>query len=757
MDDAGSPVSTLYRARSEYNLKSSAHSPTQESSSSAYHSKSSSTDRQSHTPWHAQIVRAMYAYLSSGENQLSFHEGDLVALIGERNKGWQFGENLRTQCTGWFPLAYTEIMNEPILSPVHTNDVGGYSERNGISHEDNNGGTTPTTSSGAPSGNSTLEQAYNTRKFGDSLHRFHANAKQIRRAVGSNSIPPPAAPAPEPKHSPPSNKKVGQQHRPRTRSTKLDHTSDSNTAPSPHSGGIKTSLSAFNLSNGRSDRGNGPQNSKEKGGQTAASMSLHGSNDSGFSVDPRQQPEVDYSDDELTSQQKRNPSRRKILRQIEENNNSTMNTATINRRSNTLKQARSQVNLLENNILSDSPEDLTKDSKKLIKRSKSFWKFGKNSSGTEILEGMALWKHKDLINVKLEKARNKKKDSMEEHTSDGGASSDSDTINNNNINDSRHSSEKNASTLEPKVKERSYQQQKRLSEKSHSPRASEANTNDNFKMVADYNKCFHEDDDDGLMLKTINRKNIVQQYANSSSGSDSETESDVTTDDPYDCIIVNDQKISKTKSEKNYFPNVSEIGRKLEEFSKYNNKKNVIQEKNNMNIIMYRSRENDDVIPYGDKRNTFKTFQAERQDSDTKQHEETYYNESTFKRNKNQDIQDYHDEWESKGKMTKMRNRSSYESIDSENENEKHPKNDRMARHQQYYDSNTEDGLSDSSKKRNTIEKTKSKKHSSKYENRDYDDDTLKQRSKFLKNGNMYGPWYDLWGLDSTGEIQNKQ
>nr|CAH7750699.1 unnamed protein product [Callosobruchus chinensis] len=118
MDDAGSPVSTLYRARSEYNLKSSAHSPTQESSSSAYHSKSSSTDRQSHTPWHAQIVRAMYAYLSSGENQLSFHEGDLVALIGERNKGWQFGENLRTQCTGWFPLAYTEIMNEPILSPV---------------------------------------------------------------------------------------------------------------------------------------------------------------------------------------------------------------------------------------------------------------------------------------------------------------------------------------------------------------------------------------------------------------------------------------------------------------------------------------------------------------------------------------------------------------------------------------------------------------------------------------------------------------
>ncbi|CAH1999894.1 unnamed protein product [Acanthoscelides obtectus] len=751
MDDAGSPVSTLYRARSEYNLKSSAHSPTQENGSSAYHSKSSSTDRQSHTPWHAQIVRAMYAYLSSGENQLSFHEGDLVALIGERNKGWQFGENLRTQCTGWFPLAYTEIMNEPILSPVHTNDVGGYSDRNGISHEDN-GGTTPTTSSGAPSGNSTLEQAYNTRKFGDSLHRFHANAKQIRRAVGSNSIPPPAAPAPEPKQSPSSNKKSGQQHRSRTRSTKMEHQSDSNSMPSPHSGGIKTSLSAFNLSNGRSDRGSGPPNSQEKGGQTA----LHGSNDSGFSVDPRQQPEVDYSDDEVT-QQKRNPSRRRIIRQIEENNN-VQNTATINRRSNTLKQARSQVNLVENNILSDNPQDLTKDSKTLIKRSKSFWKFGKNSSSTEILEGMALWKHKDLINVKLEAARNNKKDSMEEQTSDGDESSDSDTINNNNINDGHHSSGKNSSTMEPKVKERSYQQQKRMNEKSYSPRASEINANDNFKMVSDYNKCFHEDDDDGLMLKTINRKKIVQQYANSSSGSDSETESDVTTDDPYDCIIVNDQKITKTKSEKNYFPNVSEIGRKLEEFSKYNNKKNIIQEKNNMNIIMYRSRDSsDDIIPYGEKRNTFKTFQMESQ-NETKQQEETYYNESTIKRNKNKDIQDYQDEWESKSKMTKSRNRSSYESIDSENDNERHSKSERISKHKQYYDSNTEDGLSDSNKGRQTMEKNKSKKHNSKYEDRssrEYDDDTLKQR--YLKNGNMYGPWYDLWGLDSTGEVQNKQ
>lgn len=29
------------------------------------------------------LVQAAYAYLSSGENQLSFHEGDTIAITGE--------------------------------------------------------------------------------------------------------------------------------------------------------------------------------------------------------------------------------------------------------------------------------------------------------------------------------------------------------------------------------------------------------------------------------------------------------------------------------------------------------------------------------------------------------------------------------------------------------------------------------------------------------------------------------------------------
>lgn len=58
------------------------------------------------------MARALYSYSPSGDNQLSFSDMDLIALIGEKNKGWQYGENLRTQRCGWFPVAYTEIIHE---------------------------------------------------------------------------------------------------------------------------------------------------------------------------------------------------------------------------------------------------------------------------------------------------------------------------------------------------------------------------------------------------------------------------------------------------------------------------------------------------------------------------------------------------------------------------------------------------------------------------------------------------------------------
>lgn len=56
----------------------------------------------------ASVVTALYAYLSSGENQLSFFEGDKVLMIGEKTQGWQFGENMRTNAFGWFPISYVQ-------------------------------------------------------------------------------------------------------------------------------------------------------------------------------------------------------------------------------------------------------------------------------------------------------------------------------------------------------------------------------------------------------------------------------------------------------------------------------------------------------------------------------------------------------------------------------------------------------------------------------------------------------------------------
>ncbi|KAK3928449.1 Brain-specific angiogenesis inhibitor 1-associated protein 2 [Frankliniella fusca] len=108
----GGALGTLSRARSDLNLSSRAHSPNGDSASPVR--PQSLAVSSAGRGWGSPLARALYAYLSSGENQLSFLEGDILALMGERNKGWQFGENLRTQTSGWFPLAYTELLLDDV-------------------------------------------------------------------------------------------------------------------------------------------------------------------------------------------------------------------------------------------------------------------------------------------------------------------------------------------------------------------------------------------------------------------------------------------------------------------------------------------------------------------------------------------------------------------------------------------------------------------------------------------------------------------
>lgn len=45
-----------------------------------------------------------------------------ILITGDRNKGWYYGENVRTGKRGWFPLAYTEQVKDADVDSgyIHT-------------------------------------------------------------------------------------------------------------------------------------------------------------------------------------------------------------------------------------------------------------------------------------------------------------------------------------------------------------------------------------------------------------------------------------------------------------------------------------------------------------------------------------------------------------------------------------------------------------------------------------------------------------
>ncbi|XP_020300106.1 zinc finger CCCH domain-containing protein 13 isoform X2 [Pseudomyrmex gracilis] len=209
----------------------------------------------------APLARALFAYLSSGENQLSFLEGDLIALMGDRQKGWQFGENLRTHSSGWFPLAYTEIIiddtlghgtsngrtpepqaippckpppSRPPVTPANIDEQSGGTTgaANNSSNTSANNNNNNTSNAGTPTNNASVLATPTARQ-----------SKSIRPSstlpavlAGGRRVQPPVPPVPPP-----------------------------------------------------------------------AMTSLHSSNDSGFSNEPPVQPDVDYSDDEAMRQRRRKP------------------------------------------------------------------------------------------------------------------------------------------------------------------------------------------------------------------------------------------------------------------------------------------------------------------------------------------------------------------------------------------------------------------------------------------------------------------
>ncbi|KAH8259854.1 hypothetical protein KR026_012020, partial [Drosophila bipectinata] len=370
------------------------------------------------------LVKALYAYMPSGENQLSFEEGDRIALVGGKAKGWQFGENLRTQHFGWFPVAYTNAESVEATSSA----VGRRYENMLMSYERNGGGSGSGSGGGLRSYQSQQQQDYEaqlelmenheatyrrrrnhsaeesspTRMFGDTIKQ----QKKYRSGSGANPRPgpPPTLPAPVPN---------GQQA-----SSRVLNSSQSFCATN---GGVTSAVERRKqkLLNGVQVRVRlgffGIQinwflflqsHPAGKSG-VAAKTSLHSSNDSGFANEPPPQPEVDYSDEEPATQ--RVPIRRRadtnshthtvprdvaswtLNRNFRNSVDSQIDDKSLHRLSRQSTGGKMRYDLIA------SDDEILQASSAGLKRTKSFWKFGGGRSGEDILAGMSLWQHRDLV------------------------------------------------------------------------------------------------------------------------------------------------------------------------------------------------------------------------------------------------------------------------------------------------------------------------------------------------------------------------
>ncbi|XP_063224320.1 uncharacterized protein LOC134532068 isoform X2 [Bacillus rossius redtenbacheri] len=437
INDATSPLKPLSRAKSEFNISASTHSLAQDPDTPTRPKSMAVPERGG---WESPLARALYAYLSSGDNQLSFLEGDIIALLGERNKGWQFGENLRTQCSGWFPLAYTEIiMDDGISSPTHHR----------VQSMDSTGSTTPATPTGhagvtSPTGGggnwaSPVDRGHSGKPgnlpaatasaasassaavtmFGDTLVHRSTYAKQARHGMRTcaSAGPPPALPAPVPTPKVPAGLPSHPQTLPAARSS-----SDRRLAHPPPMPPLPNLLGGAKRAPG-----------------AIGNASLHSSNDSGFSNDPPPAPEVDYSDDDtsrkqpagspqpaagspdqdkhkkqllssvrgwllyksavdlwddVNSQYHGRPGGRPVVRQA-----SSLGHLVTSSRAGKDKAAPPQGPApARPGVAADEVEDDV-GSVRGVKRSRSLWRFKRSHKDSIVMEGMSLWRHRSLVDV----------------------------------------------------------------------------------------------------------------------------------------------------------------------------------------------------------------------------------------------------------------------------------------------------------------------------------------------------------------------
>lgn len=462
--------------------------------------------------------------------------------------------------------------------------------------------------------------------------------------------------------------------------------------------------------------------------------------------------------------------------------------------------------------LSDEPEK-----RGLIKRTKSFWKFGRNGSD-EILEGMSMWKHRDLVDVveQEKKAESPKTTptrpkSVEKvnynRTASSERSNDSDkTLKEKHYEES--SQEIYGTTETPKRRTPSFKGKQKLSlpARRDSDSRNEIDYEETFEKPPKIpiDDQFYDDDGDGLM-RTVNRKSILQQYKDDSTGAETdESESDdITSDDPYDCIVVDDhtttskqrkqqqqqqqQRNGEVRKEK--YPNVAEIGKKLEKLSKSNKYATETKEKNEeLRRDEYRNSMNNKMnkmTAYNNDKNLEKSPESEPQEEEIKlrryngnanrngqqirspspaqRHSFKTFgipsNERPEKVRHQSENSPPEPEMHPKPRYLERKHQENYEK--SEEKRVENDRRDKVA----YYQERRDEYGEENNEKRQFLPRTKLVKTNStmqtvmKFEHEigviDYDEAVRGKMKKpdyedIENTGNVYGPWYDLWGLDAT-------
>lgn len=443
--------------------------------------------------------------------------------------------------------------------------------------------------------------------------------------------------------------------------------------------------------------------------------------------------------------------------------------------------------------------------KVLIKRTKSFWRFGRSNS-EEVLEGMAMWKHRDLVDVYEDKnvevgkheivtIMNPPKPQERKNYSRRAASersNDSDrTINAKQFEQSEEIYGTN-NIEPPKRRTPSFkvQQHQKLSlpTRRESISRNDIDDFDDTSRRSPIDDQFYEDDGDGLM-RTVNRKSILQQYVDSTVETDSESE-DITSDDPYDCIVVDDhttakkqkkqqqlqqqlqkQRESESQARKEKYPNVAEIGKKLEKLSKASKYNQDSREKNDeIRRDEYRSSMNNKInkmTAYNNERNLERSPEIDPEEEIKVRR----YNVA----NRNSQIRSpspaQRHSFKTFGRQEEKASQSEpemfvkprhfekkYQESDKEEKRSPTERRDKL----NYYQERREE-YPDENEKRQFLPRTKLLKTNMqtvmKFEHEigiiDYDE-ALRNKMKKAEyedipnNGNVYGPWYDLWGLDAT-------